>query len=230
MKNRVAMLAVVVVVALSTTAMAFGGWAVVTVDDLPDYLVAGQPVTLSFVVRQHGVTRLTGLSPSVVMWSGDTRTSTPARPMAEAGRYTYTVTVPRAGDWSFRIQSGFGPSNTTLLPITAVAAGAQPPRLVADHVRGMRLFHAKGCVTCHVRGSLGGDGIRVGPELTGKRYVADYVATFLADPDASPLSKQTNSDLRMPKLDLKPREIASLVAFLNSDASTATAGTSSGAR
>ena len=36
---------------------AFGGWCVVTVDDLPEYAVAGQPLALSYTVRQHGMSR-----------------------------------------------------------------------------------------------------------------------------------------------------------------------------
>ena len=54
---------------LCASAFAVGGWAAVTVDDVPEYLVAGKPVTLSFVVRQHGHTPLGDLSPTVVMTS-----------------------------------------------------------------------------------------------------------------------------------------------------------------
>ena len=41
-----------------------GGWATVTLDDLPDRIVVGQPLTLSFMVRQHGVTPMKGTRPS----------------------------------------------------------------------------------------------------------------------------------------------------------------------
>ena len=45
---------------LSLPALAWlaGGWAVVTVEQLPDYVEAGKPLTLTFMVRQHGVTPL----------------------------------------------------------------------------------------------------------------------------------------------------------------------------
>ena len=36
----------------SLIAAAIGGWAVITVEQLPDYVTAGQPVTLTFTVRQ----------------------------------------------------------------------------------------------------------------------------------------------------------------------------------
>src|SRR5947199_30203 len=38
-----------------------GGWAIVTLDDFPEYAVAGKPVNLTFAVRQHGVTSLPAL-------------------------------------------------------------------------------------------------------------------------------------------------------------------------
>ena len=202
-------------------AFAFGGWVVVTVDDLPEYLVAGKAVELPLSVRQHGVTLLPGLTPMVTLKSGFSETTVRARATGEGGHYVATVTAPRAGDWTMRIHSGFGKSENTLLPIHVVAAGAAAPLALADADRGHQLFFAKGCVTCHVRGSEGGE-IKVGPDLTGRRYPPDYVAKFLADPESSPLSKATNNGNRMPKLDLKQREIASLVAFLNSEGKLST--------
>jgi len=59
----------------SLIAAAIGGWAVITVEQLPDYVTAGQPVTLTFTVRQHGVTRLSGLKPSIEARSGDVTTT-----------------------------------------------------------------------------------------------------------------------------------------------------------
>ena len=201
-------------------AFRFGGWVVVTVDDLPDHIVAGKPIALSFVVRQHGATPLDGLRPRVTLWSGLSKVTARATPSAAQGGYVATITAPRAGDWTTTIESGFGGSEITLLPLPAVAAGAPAPRAVGDAERGHALFLAKGCVTCHVRGSEGAGGVKPGPDLTGKRYVAEYVATFLADPESSPLSRSTTpSGTRMPNLGLREREIASLVAFLNADRS-----------
>ena len=199
-------------------AFAFGGWAVITVDDYPEYLVAGKPVELPFSVRQHGVSLLDNLAPRVTIKSGDAEATVPARAGSLKGHYVATVTAPRAGEWTMRIQSGFGPSEISLLPVRVVPAGAPAPKTLADADRGHQLFYAKGCVTCHVRGAEGGNGIKAGPELTGRRYPPEYVAKFLADPASSPLANATPSNgVRMPKLDLKEREIASLVAFLNSE-------------
>ncbi len=42
------------VAALTAGLVPMGGWAVVTVKDLPEYFVAGQQYTIEFQVRQHG--------------------------------------------------------------------------------------------------------------------------------------------------------------------------------
>ncbi len=41
---------------LTLTTLAFaGGWAIITLNEFPDYAVAGKPLNLTFSVRQHGV-------------------------------------------------------------------------------------------------------------------------------------------------------------------------------
>jgi len=203
---------------LCASAFVFGGWAAVTVDDVPDYLVAGKPTSLSFVIRQHGQTPLSDLTPTVVMKSGATQSTVAAKPTGKPGQYAAAVTVPRAGDWTITVNSGFGPSKTTMMALTAIDAGAAPPKALADADRGLRLFVAKSCTSGHVRGSLGSDGFKQAPELTARRYAADAVAKFLADPERSPLAGPAKpGQLRMPNLNLKEREIAALVSFLNSD-------------
>src|SRR5438552_18195859 len=80
----------------SVIAAVIGGWAVITVEQLPDYVTAGRPVTLSFTVRQHGVTRLSGLKPSIDARSGDLTTTATASPGPETGPYASPRRQPRA--------------------------------------------------------------------------------------------------------------------------------------
>ena len=47
-----------------------GGWAVITVQDLPDYVEAGKRVDLSYMVRQHGQTPLDQLRGNIEATSG----------------------------------------------------------------------------------------------------------------------------------------------------------------
>jgi len=184
-----------------------GGWAVVTVDDLPDYIVAGTPVTLSWRVRQHGFEAHPGLSGNIAArMPGQAKTEVEATPGRERGQYTATFTLPAAGEWSIVINSGFGNSNTTLLPIQAVPAGSRTGPTLTDNERGRRLFTAKGCVTCHVA-------IAVGPNLAGRRYTTEYLSQWLANPTRPGAPSNTP---KMPNLQLAPREIAALVAFINS--------------
>ena len=183
-----------------------GGWAVITVDELPDYVQAGKPVQISFMVRQHGVTPLDSLHPRIDAAAGRLSARGTVAPANQVGRYTASLTLPNPGDWSITIHSGFGNSDMTLLPLPAVEAGGSLTRTVTDTERGHRLFTAKGCVTCHQQ-------IAVGPKLDGKRFDVTYISGFLANPPSTP----TQGNSPMPNLGLQPREIAALVAYLNSD-------------
>ena len=181
-----------------------GGWAVITVDDLPDVAEAGKPVALSYMVRQHGMTPLDRLNGEIEATSGKLTARGSVGPMpSSSGHYTASITLPSAGEWSITIRSGFGKSDLTLLPLTVVATGAGLARPVSDVDRGRRLFVAKGCETCHVQ-------IGVGPKLDGKRFDSTYIAGFLANPTPPDPGKPA-----MPNLGLRQREIASLVAYLN---------------
>ena len=205
----------VIGLALSGVAAAtFGGWAVVTVENPPDVIVVGKATEMTFTVRQHGMALLSDLRPGIEAVNARGRRVTgPAWALLEKGAYRGTITVPDTGHWQLTIQSGFGRSKTTLLPIAAVDA-SHARVLLTDVERGRRLFAAKGCVTCHVHGGVGiaGD-VQQAPNLTDRRFPADYLARFLADPSIKP----PTTSWRMPNLQLKQAEITSLVAFINAE-------------
>ena len=193
----------------------FGGWAVITVDDLPSYAEVGKPLDLSFVVRQHGFTLLDGLTSSVEARSGVAVVRATMRPVAGAGHYSAQLVLPSAGEWMITIHSGFMRSEVTLLPLDVVAPKAVPMHAIANSERGRQLFVAKGCLTCHVHAEVPGSGVvAVGPELTGKRFAPQYLAMFLDDPSIKPPAADGK---RMPKLGLRAPEIASLTAFINNE-------------
>ena len=192
-------------------AATFGGWSVISVHDLPDYATAGRPVSLAFTIRQHGMERQTGLKPAVTVQRGSEAVTVPAEAGSKAGDYRATITLATAGEWSVGINSGFGKSRLALLPIEVVAPGVTAP-LSSDASRGKRLFVAKGCVTCHVHPDVTGSGnesIPAGPPLGVRKVAADTLATILA----KGVDRGTGN--RMPNLELKPAEIASLTTFLN---------------
>jgi hypothetical protein len=186
---------------------------VITLDDSPDAVVAGKPMTLTFTVRQHGHTLLDNLRPSIDAMARGNHIRADAVPAGGNGRYSSTFTLPDTGQWRLTINSGFGSSHVDLEPIPVIGAGQPTPAYAAGE-RGRRLFVAKGCVTCHAHGDVAGSGVvQVGPELTALRLPADFLQKFLADPSILPPAQQTNGG--MPKLDLKPAEITALVAFLS---------------
>src|SRR5437773_2522961 len=110
--------------ALLTGFVAMGGWAVVTVKDLPEYFVAGQQYTIEFQVRQHGRTLLSGLRPQLVVNStGARELMIPAGPLSAGGTYAVRFTAPASGPVTLTIRSGFMNNQLTLYPQTVVAAG-----------------------------------------------------------------------------------------------------------
>jgi hypothetical protein len=197
---------------LATAAFAAGGWATITVEDLPDGLTAGAPVDLAFTIRQHGVEPMSDRKP-VVEWSqGSVRERVVARRDGEAGRYVARIVAPRPGDWSVAIDADFHETRVTLLPILATGPGTHAAPALSPRERGRRLFVAKGCVTCHVRADVPGSGrVAIGPDLTRPRYTDEFIAQILADP--SVVAQRTPEE--MPDLELKPHEISALVAYLN---------------
>ncbi len=211
--------AIPLVVAVPLLAWAMpGGWAVITVDDLPERITAGQPVELAFMIRQHGMTPMEDLKPVVTARAGDRDVRAHAAPTGKPGHYAARLTMPREGDWRITIDSDFGDSRVTLLPIRAAAAGSRngngAPHVTPPWERGRQLFVAKGCVTCHVHRDIeGANAYPVGPDLTERRFAADYLAMYLADPSIRP----PTGGNRMPDLGLSRAEITALVAFLNGD-------------
>jgi hypothetical protein len=201
-----------------TTAVA-GGWAIVTVKDVPEYAVAGVPVTLKFTVRQHGVTLLDGLKTSVrATASGHPDATAAASPTGNSGEYAATLMFPAAGAWTIRIDSGFNAIETTLLPLNISDAGGPPPGRLSAAARGEQLFVAKGCIGCHRNQEIAAPNlVSVGPDLTSKRFPSDHLKAFLADPSKT-LGRSARLDYgQMPNLNLEEQEIAALVQFINRD-------------
>lgn len=91
---------------LFVTPVFSGGWAVITLDELPTNVVANEPVTVGFTVLQHGRTPLDGLHPTITAnLYKDQQFVIDAEAGDKPGYYTATLTFPKDGEWRWSIQA-----------------------------------------------------------------------------------------------------------------------------
>ncbi len=112
-------LALVLVFVLAVPAFA-GGWAVISLDELPTGVVAGEPITVGFTVLQHGRTPLNGLEPTVTATlSKEEQFIVRAEQSGDADHYVATMIFPQEGEWRWSIQAF---TMDQLMPTLSVAA------------------------------------------------------------------------------------------------------------
>lgn len=111
-RSLIGLIVVASLLALAAPALA-GGWAVITLDALPQDVRAGQPFQIGFVVRQHGRTPtnidLDGrpLVPIVraIMQGESKALHFEARQQGDTGHYVVDITLPNAGTWDWSIEA-----------------------------------------------------------------------------------------------------------------------------
>jgi hypothetical protein len=84
-----------------------GGFVTVGLSSTPDGMEAGTPWRVDITVLQHGRTPAEGLQPAVLIRSGDTARTIPARPTGRAGVYRAAVAFPHAGRWEYEVRDGY---------------------------------------------------------------------------------------------------------------------------
>lgn len=205
-----------------------GGWAVVSLDELPADIHAGENVLIGFTVLQHGVRPVHDLGnlpvePVLVLTHKATaqRVTVEALPTKKPGHFVADITFPMDGVWLWSIKPlPFGeqefppltvqpPAARSLLQvIRAFLNGSTPPATTgapagsSPAATGEALFVAKGCAACHDRG------------LNGAPFLNDYepdpafLRQWLRDPSA------VRPGTYMPNLQLSDSEIAALIAYL----------------
>ena len=129
-----------------------GGWAVITLDELPAQVNAGQPIVVGFTVLQHGKTPLEDLSPTISARHTATGESiiVTAKPEGEIGHYTATLALPRTGTWAWSIQA-FNmdqpmPPLSVLTGTTVDVPSPQPPLTLPLVVGFLGLFGTAGAL------------------------------------------------------------------------------------
>ena len=102
-----------------------GGWAVITLDELPTNVVAGEPLTIGFTVRQHGIRPMDGLDPTVTArLSKGEEFVVAAEADDKPGHYTARLTFPQEGKWEWSIQAFTMDQPMPALHVAASAAAA----------------------------------------------------------------------------------------------------------
>lgn len=103
-----------------------GGWAVITLDELPTNVVAGEPLTIGFTVLQHGKTPMDGLDPTVTAnLFKEEEIVVHAEADGEPGHYVATMTFPVEGEWRWSIQAFSMDQPMPSLQVAAAVAKAE---------------------------------------------------------------------------------------------------------
>lgn len=131
-------LALALLFALVITIPAFaGGWAVITLDELPAGVIAGEPFTVGFMVLQHGRTPMTDLDPTILIESpAGEKSVVLANAEGEPGHYAATLNFPTEGNWNWTIQAF---SMEQKMPALSVAA----PTVASVNAPAMKVDVAK---------------------------------------------------------------------------------------
>lgn len=117
-----------------------GGWAVVTLDDMPGEIRAGEPWAIGFTVLQHGQTPVHRLDansfvePLLVAENPATgqRLEIMATPDKEVGHFVAEVTFPSEGAWTWTIYPNPLASETLFEPLTVLPAAVAPAASLAE--------------------------------------------------------------------------------------------------
>jgi len=121
-------LALLFVLGLAIPVLA-GGWAVITLDELPSNVVAGKQLTIGFTVLQHGRTPMTDLEPTITAKSSTGEEIIfNAVPEGKRGHYVASLLVPEEGEWEWSIQAFTMDQPMPVLTVAApgVESASQP--------------------------------------------------------------------------------------------------------
>jgi hypothetical protein len=131
-----------------------GGWAVVTLDEIPAGLEEGDggPYQVGYTVLQHGLQPLGGLNTSIAIRSAAGEAfEFPGRPVGDVGHYVAEVRFPSVGEWTWEARPGAFPpqalGTVTIVPkhlagegVSAQDGATAHPRPLGDAERAASPF------------------------------------------------------------------------------------------
>jgi hypothetical protein len=128
MKRKLGILATALLLLALVPGVLAGGWAVITLDEPPGEIHAGEPWRMDFTVLQHGKTPVHDLDanspiePLLVAENPQTgqRIEVMAERLKEPGRFTIEVTFPSEGAWEWTIYPNPLLGETVFEPLTVL--------------------------------------------------------------------------------------------------------------
>jgi hypothetical protein len=127
-RKRLLVSVLVVVLTLLTGPVLAGGWAVITMDELPGEIHAGESVRMSFMVQQHGKTPVHFLGDSDIavepvisgtnVKTGEIIEISAVVDKSEVGRFYADVVFPADGEWEWTVEPNPLAGATEFAPLT----------------------------------------------------------------------------------------------------------------
>ncbi len=127
-------------------AAAAGGWAIVTVDQLPGEVHAGESLRLGFMVLQHGKTPINQVNPYVQAYNPETGETVRANAVQEGpvGHFVVEIVFPAVGTWEWEIVpapfEGTQLEPLSVLPALVPQVAASPDQAVAFDFDNLRVL------------------------------------------------------------------------------------------
>jgi hypothetical protein len=100
-----------------------GGFATAGLSSTPDGVAPGKPWKVDITLLQHGRTPLEGMTPRVVISSGDATREFAAKPTGKPGVYRAEVVFPRAGQWDYVVLDSFNDAMPHTFPSVRIGDG-----------------------------------------------------------------------------------------------------------
>lgn len=111
-----------------------GGWGVATLDELPGAVRAGEPFTIAFTVRQHGVHPVEfEVTPALNFRHAASRQTVTvfAERSGAVGHFAATVTLPEPGEWAWTLDAfGWGGPVQPMPEVSVLEGAASAPAVI----------------------------------------------------------------------------------------------------
>jgi hypothetical protein len=108
-------------VSLASPLMA-GGKVDIKTSALPDRIIAGAPVAVTFTVSYPNGQPVSRIKPLVIATQGDQKVVAHAIPAKKSGGYSAQLTLPSDGEWTIVVDSQYCSNTATMHGVKVLAA------------------------------------------------------------------------------------------------------------